>query len=164
MGIWQEGDPAWLRPQRNYSNQRKTHLDLGDFSVKSREQPPLLHNPSSSVLSMNFPDALIFNHCFDFANLVIVWLSFGGASFWKLKYLKLFFRLCICTTFEFFGNRITLNETWTNKYLKTWANNEQAEFCRRMVLLLGDWTLGRLLSWYTGMLVNSSHNLTVKPT
>lgn len=49
---------------------------------KAESGLPYFTPPSSGVLSMNFPDALISNHCFEFTNLVIVWLLL--LLFWPL--------------------------------------------------------------------------------
>lgn len=108
--------------------------------------------------------AFILNNCFKCTNLVIVWLPlfffFGLVG--KIKYLRLVF-FFLDHAFAQLLNSYEI-KLLLMKHLKTWRNSEQAEFSRIMMLLLADWILGRLISWCTGMLRNSSHNFTVKPT
>lgn len=131
-----------------------------------------LWKAEGSLLCINSPfkcPLCELSRCFDFKSLFsihrpsdcLIIFSFL-ASFWKIKYLRLFF-FFLDHAFAQLLNSFEI-KLLLMKHLKTWANSEQAEFSRIMMLLWSDWILGRLISWCTGMLVNSSHNLTVKPT
>ena len=143
---------ARLQPQPNYSNWQKTHLEGGDFSVKSREQPPLLH---TSLFKCPFHE---LSRCFDFQSLfwihqpsdclIIIIIIIILASFWKIKYLKLYFRLCICTSFEFSENRITLNETSENMN-KQWASGVLSNN-GAIVRWLNTWEILIVVYWHVG--------------
>lgn len=147
----------------NYGNWQNQLLEVvislwkAEFSLLHLTLP--FQVPSPWTLQMLKFKSVVWNpltYC-----LFTLFFFVGGAIF-RMLILKVFILIMhsyFCVVFKFFWNKIVLGETsenmnqqWTGSLFQ---NNDP----------IVKWlNTGRLISWYTGMLVNSSHNLTVKPT